>query len=82
MENEQPGRNAVRRARNILIVALLAAFIICLLVVLVFVTPEQLVSGLGVHNGYILAFFVPFFGGFLPFFLQPIFNFLVPFVLP
>jgi len=42
----------------------LAVFLICLIILLFFVSPEEMVNKIGVRNGYILAFVVSFFGGF------------------
>lgn len=43
---------------------ILVVFLISLIVLLRFVSPEQIVNKIGVRNGYILAFVVSFFGGF------------------
>ena len=44
--------------------SLLAVFLISLIVLLYFVSPEEIVNKIGVRNGYILTFAVSFFGGF------------------
>ncbi len=43
---------------------LLAIFIISIVVLLIFVKPEEIVNKIGVNNSYILIFIVSFFGGF------------------
>lgn len=43
---------------------LLAIFIISLVVLLIFVKPEEIVNKIGVSNSYILIFIISFFGGF------------------
>jgi len=42
----------------------LAIFLISLIILLYFITPEEIVDKIGVRNGYILVFVVSFFGGF------------------
>jgi hypothetical protein len=42
----------------------LGLWIVVLITVLFFVSPEEVVEKIGVRNGYILAFFVSLFGGF------------------
>jgi hypothetical protein len=39
-------------------------FLISLITLLYFVSPEEIVNKIGVRNGYLLAFAVSFFGGF------------------
>jgi len=43
---------------------LLVIFLVFLITLLYFVSPEEIVNKIGVQNGYILAFLVSFFGGF------------------
>jgi len=43
---------------------ILVIFLISLITVLYFISPEEIVDKIGVRNGYILAFIVSFFGGF------------------
>ena len=43
---------------------ILVVFLASLIVLLRFVSPEQIVNKIGVRNGYILTFVVSFFGGF------------------
>lgn len=43
---------------------ILIAFLIALITLLFFFSPEEIVEKIGVKNGYILAFIVSFFGGF------------------
>ena len=42
----------------------LVIFLIFLIILLYFVSPEEIVDKIGVRNGYIVAFVVSFFGGF------------------
>lgn len=42
----------------------LLTFVIGVIIFFTIVNPEQLVEQLGVHNGYLLLFFVSLFGGF------------------
>jgi len=42
----------------------LVIFLISLIILLYFVSPEEIVDKIGVRNGYIVAFVVSFFGGF------------------
>lgn len=42
----------------------LAIFIISLIVLLIFVKPEEIVNQIGVSNSYLLVFIISFFGGF------------------
>jgi hypothetical protein len=42
----------------------LVIFLACLFTLLYFLSPVEIVNKIGVQNGYILAFFVSFFGGF------------------
>lgn len=42
----------------------LVIFLISLITLLYFISPEEIVNKIGVRNGYILAFVVSFFGGF------------------
>ena len=53
-----------KRFRKILIFSILALFIVSLILLLYFVSPEQIVDKIGVRNVYLLVFFVSFFGGF------------------
>jgi len=50
--------------KEAIIFSILAIFIISLIIILYFISPEELVNKIGVQNGYILAFIVSFFGGF------------------
>jgi hypothetical protein len=43
---------------------ILVIFIFCLITLLHYINPEEIVNKIGVQNGYILAFVVSFFGGF------------------
>jgi hypothetical protein len=43
---------------------ILFIFLISLITILFFVSPEEIVNKIGVRNGYLLAFAVSFFGGF------------------
>jgi len=42
----------------------LVIFLVFLIILLYFISPEEIVNKIGVRNGYILAFVVSFFGGF------------------
>ena len=42
----------------------LALFLVALIVLLVFISPQEIVQKLGVGNSYILIFVISFFGGF------------------
>jgi len=50
--------------KKIISFVILAVFLISLITLLLFVSPVEIVDKIGVRNGYILAFFVSFFGGF------------------
>jgi membrane protein DedA with SNARE-associated domain len=50
--------------RKIIGFSILAVLLISLITLLFFVNPEDIVTKIGVRNGYILAFIVSFFGGF------------------
>jgi hypothetical protein len=50
--------------KKIFLFTILALFIIALITLLYFISPEQIVNKIGVQNGYLLAFFISFFGGF------------------
>ena len=53
-----------KRYERITTFLILVTFLVALSVLFIFVTPEEIVSRVGVRNGYILAFLVAFFGGF------------------
>ncbi|MBT3538614.1 hypothetical protein HN481_00625 [Candidatus Parcubacteria bacterium] len=53
-----------KRTKKILIFSILVIFIISLIILLYFVSPEQIVDKIGVRNSYLLVIFVSFFGGF------------------
>jgi len=42
----------------------LVVFLVSLITLLYFISPEEIINKIGVRNGYILAFVVSFFGGF------------------
>jgi len=44
--------------------SVLVIFLISLITLLFFISPEEIVNKLGVRNAYLLTFFVSFFGGF------------------
>lgn len=50
--------------KNLALFVGLAVFVIGLAVLLIVWSPEEIVSGLGVSNGYVLTFFVSLLGGF------------------
>ncbi len=50
--------------KKIFLLSLFVLFIVCLVILFVFVSPEEIVRTIGVRNGYVLAFFVSLFGGF------------------
>lgn len=52
------------RNKKIIQLSLLVIFILGIAILLLFVSPEDIVQKLGVKNVYLLAFFVSFFGGF------------------
>jgi len=56
--------NREKRIKKIIGFSILAVLLICLIILLFFVNPEEIVTKIGVRNGYILAFIVSFFGGF------------------
>ncbi|MDP2684599.1 MAG: hypothetical protein Q8P20_06155 [bacterium] len=43
---------------------ILAIFIVALIVILHFISPQEIVNKIGVRNGYLLVFLISFFGGF------------------
>lgn len=53
-----------KRRKNIAIFSFLILFIVALIVLLSFMSPEEFVEKIGVKNGYLLAFLVSLFGGF------------------
>jgi len=53
-----------RNYKKIIAFSLLAIFLISLITLLFFLSPEEIVNKIGVHNAYILLFIVSFFGGF------------------
>jgi len=52
------------RNKKLISFLFLAIFIVSLVLLLLFVSPEEIVSKIGVKNVYLLAFIVSFFGGF------------------
>jgi len=44
--------------------SILIVFLISLIALLYFISPEEIVNKIGVRNGYVLAFIVSLFGGF------------------
>lgn len=52
------------RNKKLISFLLLAIFIVSLVLLLFFISPEEIVSKIGVKNVYLLAFIVSFFGGF------------------
>lgn len=57
-------KNTKKRIKKIIIFLILAIFVISMINLLSFISPEEIVNRIGVRNGYILAFVVSFFGGF------------------
>ncbi len=53
-----------RYNKKIVIFSFLVVLLVSLMVLLFFVSPEEIVDKVGVHNGYIFAFIISFFGGF------------------
>ncbi len=53
-----------KKQKRIITFSILVVFLASLSVLFLFVTPEEVVEKVGVHNGYILMFAVAFFGGF------------------
>lgn len=57
-------KNPKLKKKPILIFIALAILIISLIILLSFISPEQIVQKIGIKNAYILTFLVSFFGGF------------------
>lgn len=53
-----------RKYKKIIVFSLLVIFLISLMTLLFFVSPEEIVNKLGVRNVYLLTSLVSFFGGF------------------
>ncbi|MDA3850559.1 MAG: hypothetical protein PF447_04735 [Spirochaetaceae bacterium] len=49
---------------KVILFILLVLFILSLIILMLFISPEELVDIIGIHRGYLLAFLVSFFGGF------------------
>lgn len=62
----QPSHQKKKRryVRKIILFSIPVIFIVSLIALLFFISPEQIVEELGVNNVYILTFLVSFFGGF------------------
>jgi len=52
------------RLKNAAIFLTLVLFLAAIFVTLLFISPEEIVKKVGVHNSYLILFFVSFFGGF------------------
>ena len=50
--------------KKVIFFLILIIFLIALITLLSFFTPEEIVNKIGIRNAYILAFIVSFFGGF------------------
>jgi len=65
-------QNKIRRTASVIkqhrlkifFLSLFVIFAAGLVILFIFISPEQMVRAIGVHNGYVLAFFVSLFGGF------------------
>lgn len=64
LKKTNQGISHKKRAGRALELILLLAFLVAVFVLVSIVGPTQIVNIIGIHNSYILAFLVSFFGGF------------------
>ena len=68
------------RVRRILIFSALAIFLVFIILIVSYISPEEIVNKIGIRNGYIVAFIASFFGGFSAFTTVSFYSILIAFV--
>ena len=69
-----------KKIRRIVLFAFLAALLILISALSLFMGSEEIVSRIGIRNGYIVASLVSFFAGFSAFTIVPFYSMLVTFI--
>lgn len=75
MRSEQEGRK-----RRPLVFILLSVFLVTILAVCIFISPEEMIENIGVRNGYLIALVVSFFAGFSAFTAVSYYTVLISFL--
>ena len=69
-----------KKIRRAVLFIILAALLILISALSLYIGPQEIVSRLGVRNSYIVAFLVSFFAGFSAFTAVPFYSMLVTFI--